>query len=131
MTLDKQKKKELAAAFAKSFRPMGIFQLRNTGNGKIFVGAAMDLDGMRNRIAFSAGQHEAPFNELKEEWARFGPDSFVYEILDQLKPQTDSPADRAELAQLKAELDALLELWLDKLQPYGDKGYNKKKVIRA
>lgn len=128
MTLDKQRKKEIATAYAKSFRPMGIFQLRNLENGKIFVGAAMDLDGMRNRIAFSAGQQVVPFDELKEDWARYGADSFVYEIVDQLKPKTDSLADRAELAQYKADLDELLELWLDKLQPYDDKGYNRRKT---
>ena len=127
MTLDKQKKKELATAYAKSFRPMGIFQLRNRENGKIYLGAAMDLEGMRNRIAFSAGQQFVPFDDIKEDWARFGADSFVYEIVDQLKPKTDLLADRAELAPYKAELDALLELWLEKLQPYGDKGYNKRK----
>lgn len=127
MTLDKQKKKEIATAYAKSFRPMGIFQLRNEETGKIYVGAAMDLDGMRNRIAFSAAQQVVPFDELKEDWARYGADSFVYEIVDQLKPKTDSLADRAELAQYKADLDELLELWLDKLQPYDDKGYNKRK----
>lgn len=126
--LEKQKKKELAAAFAKSFRPMGIYQLRNKLNGKIYLGAAMDLDGMRNRIAFSANMNEAPFYELKEDWAKHGPDSFLYEIVDRLKPQSDSPADKAELAQYRDELDALLELWLDKLQPYGDKGYNKRKT---
>ena len=127
MTLDKQKKKEIAAAYAKSFRPMGIFQLRNKENGKIFVGAAMDLDGMRNRIAFFGSPQEAPFHELKEEWARYGPERFEFEIVDRLKPKTDSLADPAELAAYKAELGGLLELWLDKLQPYGDKGYNKRK----
>lgn len=128
MTLDKQRKKEIATAYAKSFRPMGIFQLRNLENGKIFVGAAMDLDGMRNRIAFFGGPQEAPFHELKEEWAQYGPERFVFEIVDRLKPKSDSLDDPAELNQYKAELDELLELWLDKLQPYDDKGYNRRKT---
>lgn len=128
MTLDKQQKKQLAAQFAKSFRPMGIFQLRNKITDKIYVGAAMDLDGMRNRIAFFAGQNDAPFYEIKEDWIKHGPDSFVFEVLDRLKPQADEVSDEGELAAYKSDLEALLALWLEKLQPYGDKGYNRRKL---
>jgi hypothetical protein len=126
MTLDKQRKKELADAYARSFRPMGVFQLRNTENGKIYVGAAMDLDGMRNRVHFMGGQSE-PFAVLREDWRRYGPESFVFEILDRLEPKEESLASPDDLAKYKEELDALLELWLEKLQPYGDRGYNKPK----
>jgi hypothetical protein len=127
MTLDKQKKKELASAYAQSFRPMGIFQIRNTENGKIYVGASMDLDGMRNRIAFIGGL-AVPFFELKEDWQHYGAERFVFEILDQLKPLEESQSDRSEPAKYRKELDALLELWLEKLQPYDNKGYNKRKT---
>ncbi|WP_276353328.1 GIY-YIG nuclease family protein [Cohnella caldifontis] len=126
MTLEKQRKKELADAYARSFRPMGVFQLRNTANGKIYVGAAMDLDGMRNRVFFMGGQTE-PFAVLRQDWRQYGPESFAFEILDRLDPKEDSLASQADLAKYKEELDALLELWLEKLQPYGDRGYNKPK----
>lgn len=127
MTLDKQQKKELASAYAQSFRPMGIFQVRNTANGKIFVKSTMDLDGMRNRFEFMKNMGN-PFHELKSDWGQYGADAFVFEVLDQLKPQEESLNDPSELSKYEDELEALLELWLEKLQPYDDKGYNKRKI---
>ncbi|WP_123042405.1 GIY-YIG nuclease family protein [Cohnella candidum] len=127
MTIEKQRKKELSNAFAQSFRPMGIFQIRNLENGKIFVGSAMDLNGMRNRVTFMGGL-EPPFHELKEDWRKYGGGRFVFEVLDELKPLEDAQPTPEELAKCRKELEGLLELWLEKLQPYGDQGYNKQKT---
>ena len=54
-------------------------------------------------------------------WREFGADKFAFEILDELTPQADPAHDyRADLAFLE-------ELWLEQLQPYGERGYNEKK----
>lgn len=127
MTLDKQKKKELADAYVQTFRPMGIYQIRNMENGKVYVDASMDLDGMRNRFEFSLKMNNAPFLFMKEDWARYGGDRFAFEVLDRLEPEKDETAGPNEREKYRGELDALLELWLEKLQPYGEMGYNKRK----
>ena len=51
----------------------------------------------------------------------------MFEELDRIKPFEEIKSDASELKNYKDEVDALLELWLEKLQPYGDKGYNKPK----
>ncbi|WP_025692741.1 GIY-YIG nuclease family protein [Paenibacillus zanthoxyli] len=127
MSLDKQKKKELASAYAQSFRPMGVYQIRNVKNGKILVLGSMDLPGARNRFAFFQQTNMNSINELKQDWKEHGGDSFVFEELDQIKPREENLNDISELKEYQEEVDALLELWIEKLQPFGDKGYNKPK----
>jgi len=127
MTLDKQQKKELATAYKQSFRPMGVYQIRNTENGKILVGGSMDLEGMNNRLTFSKQMNSNTFMELKDDWNRYGGEAFVFEVLDRIKPREEQMNDPSELAAYKEEVETLLDLWLEKLQPYGEKGYNKPK----
>ncbi|AKG34194.1 GIY-YIG nuclease family protein [Paenibacillus durus] len=127
MSLDKQKKKELASAYAQSFRPMGVYQIRNVKNGKILVLGSMDLTGAKNRLEFLQQTNINNINELKQDWKEYGGDSFVFEELDQIKPREEILNDISELNEYQEEVDALLELWIEKLQPFGDKGYNKPK----
>ncbi len=127
MSMDKQKKKELASAYVQSFRPMGVYQIRNVKNGKILVLGSMDLTGARNRLEFMRQSNLNNIHELKQDWNEYGGDSFVFEELDQIKPREEILNDRSELNEYQEEVDALLELWIEKLQPFGDKGYNKPK----
>ncbi|MFD1773722.1 GIY-YIG nuclease family protein [Paenibacillus rhizophilus] len=127
MALDKQKKKELASAYAQSFRPMGVYQIRNVKNGKILVLGSMDLTGAGNRLAFMQQSNLNSIHELQKDWKECGGDSFVFEELDQIKPREETMNDISELKDYQEEVDALLELWIEKLQPFGDKGYNKPK----
>ncbi|MDF2927197.1 MAG: hypothetical protein K0R57_6111 [Paenibacillaceae bacterium] len=127
MSLDRDKKKEIATAYKQTFRRMGIYQIRNAQNGKIFVDGSMDLDGSRNRLEFQRQTNMCTMFELKADWALYGKDSFVFEELDEIKPREETLSDPSELKAYKEEVNELLELWLEKLQPYGDQGYNKPK----
>lgn len=125
MLLDKQKKKELVTAYKQSFRPMGVYQIRNVDNGKIFVDGSMDLDGARNRLEFQKQINMNPLPELKQDWAAYGGKSFVFEELDRIKPLKEAPGDATDSTKFRDEVDALRDLWIEKLQPFGDVGYNK------
>jgi hypothetical protein len=127
MTLDKIRKKELASAYAQSFRPMGVYQIRNVKNGKIYVDGSMDLDGARNRLEFMKQTNLCTLRELQRDWAANGADSFVFEVLDQIKPREETLGNPSELKSYRDEVGALAELWMEKLQPYGDRGYNRPK----
>lgn len=101
---------------------MGVYQIRNKVNGKIQVLSSLNLDGALNRFKFdlkmglTIGLWE---RELKEDLARYGPENFVLEALDRLKPVEEPGYDYRE------DLKALEALYLEKLRPYGDRGYNK------
>ncbi len=117
-------KKAAILAYKASRRPIGIFQVRNMVNEKIFVGSTLNLDAMFNRIRFQlyAGSH--PNKLLVADWKQYGTGKFAFEVLEEIFPREDPNYDYA------ADLETLEDLWLEKLQPYGDKGYNEKKKTR-
>lgn len=114
-------RKERKFIYKNTPTPMGVYQIRNTANDKVLVGGSLNLDGRRNRFNFELAQGTTSTDrEMKRDWERFGASSFVFEVLEQLKPVDDPRHD------YKADLADLEKKWLDKLQPYGDRGYNKK-----
>jgi Family of unknown function (DUF6150) len=113
-------KKALTREYKESQRPMGVYQVRNTVNGKLLVGASVDLPSIlnRHRADLRMGGHRN--HELQNDWNEFGAEAFEFEILDTLTPP--------ELPDYKPkdDLQALEELWLDKLSPFEERGYNVK-----
>ncbi len=103
---------------------MGVFLIRNLVNDKVFVGSTMNLDAMFNRIRFQlfAGAH--PIKDLENDWKQFGAGKFEFEVLEEVFPREDPNYDYA------ADLETLEDLWLEKLEPYGDTGYNERKKTR-
>ncbi len=111
-------KKALLREYRESPRPMGVYQVRNTANGKVLVGASVNLPAIlnRHRAELRAGGHRN--RELQKDWAEFGPEAFEFEVLDTLAPPERPDYDASD------DLRALEELWLDKLSPFGERGYN-------
>ena len=102
----------------------GIFQVRNKANGRILLGSSLNLDGPLNRHKFmlSIGRH--PNEYLQEEWIRYGPDKFVFEIMEVARVKDDPDFN------LDDELTLLEQIWLEKTRPFGETGYNKDARIR-
>lgn len=87
-------------------------------NGKILVGSTNNLKNL-NGIKFMLEMNNYTTNkELQKEWNEYGVGAFVFEVLEKLKKKDDSCFNEKE------ELQALEEKWLEKLQPYGEQGYN-------
>ncbi len=112
---------ELKRAYKNQPRDMGIYQIKNLVNGKIFVNSSPNLDGSLNRYRMAAKYNWgwSGNRQLDAEMKEYGPENFEFEILDRLKPNEDP------LYDYKEDLEALEELWLEKLQPYGERGYHK------
>ncbi len=118
-------KKELIKRYKQTIIAMGIYQIKNTMNGKIFIGSAKDLHGIinSNKFQLKNGSH---FNkEMQNDYNQFGEDKFVFEVLDYLKPKEDQNYNYSK------ELKVLEEMWLEKLLPYNEKGYNKRRGIKS
>jgi hypothetical protein len=110
--------KELKEEYkAKKFR-IGVFQIRNTINGKIYIDGSLDLNAIwnRNRVELNFGTHRN--NVLQKEWKEFGEENFRYEILSEID-QSDG-----EQIDYKKEVKLLTEMFVDELKPFMDKGYN-------
>ncbi len=112
-------KKELIKEYKRTLRPMGLYIVKNLENGKILIGSSKDLPGRLNRFKFELEFGTGANKELLADYKKLGPDKFTFEVLDKLEPKEDPEYDYTE------DLQALEDLWLDKLKPFGEKGYNK------
>jgi len=113
---------EIKKQYKQTVQPMGIYIIKNNVNGKIFLGKSKNLNGKINSNKFQLKYGSHLNKELQQDYNKYGEDNFSFEILDQLKHDNDLTKDFTK------DLETLEELWLEKLQPYGDKGYNKRKI---
>jgi hypothetical protein len=102
----------------------GVFQVKNTVNGKVLLGSSLNLEGPLNRHRFmlTIGGHTN--RELQQDWNTHGPEAFVFEVLEVVKV-SDAPH-----FNLGDELTLLEQIWLEQLQPFGERGYNRDAKIR-
>jgi hypothetical protein len=112
-------RKAIKREYKESYRPAGVFQLRNTVSGRIFVSASPNLPAISNRLRMQldAGDY-VMLPELQREWKELGGDKFVFEVLEELTPPDGPGWDPTD------DLAALELLWLEQLEPWGTKGYN-------
>ena len=114
-------KKELKKKYKENLPPMGVYQIKNLVNGKVLIGSSMNLNGKANSFRFQlkAGSHMNSL--LQKDYNTLGDENFVFEIVDTLEPKDDPEYD------YKEDLKVFEEMWIEKLQPFEEKGYNKRK----
>jgi hypothetical protein len=113
-------RKEIIRRYKQTPRPMGIFQVRNTTNGKVFIGSSSDLPAMLNRQQAQLRFGSHPNRTLQKDWKELGPEAFSFEILDTIKAKEEPDYNPT------ADLRVLQEIWLEKLSPFNDRGYNER-----
>ncbi|NQX67741.1 LuxR family transcriptional regulator [Paenibacillus ferrarius] len=115
------RRQELQLQYKETKKEAGVFQFRNTINDKRWVVGTKNLRTMNGkRLELEMGNHRN--KPLQKEWNEFGSDAFVLEVLEVLEVKETGYFD---------ENDALKKLedkWLEELQPFDDRGYNKRKV---
>jgi len=119
-----QDKKQLKKDYQQTPRPMGVFLIRNNTSDKVLVGTSLDLPGIINRHKFQLDAGVHPNKALQADWNEFGAANFAFEIVDELTPRAGETID------YRAELEALEDLWLERLQPFNERGYNSPKLSR-
>lgn len=118
-------KKQLKKQYQETPLAKGVFLIRNNLNDKVFLASGVNLPGLMNRHKFQLVQGGHPNKQLQADWNALGSDNFAFEIVDELGPSAGPEVDE------RAEVEFLEDLWLDKLQPFGDRGYNEPKLSRA
>jgi hypothetical protein len=111
-------RKALTRQYKEGERPIGVFRVHNTVEDRSFVGASPDLPAMLNRQRFQLASGGHPNRRLQQDWNRLGAEAFAFEVLDTLE-RSEAPGwdPREDLRQLE-------QLWLEKLEAYGERGYN-------
>ena len=117
-------KKEIKQEYKEREKIAGVFQVKNIANGKVLLGSSLNLDGPLNshRFMLKIGSHRN--KELQQEWNEYGPDKFIFEILEVVEIKDDPHFN------LNDELTLLEDIWLEKLKPFGERGYNTISKIR-
>lgn len=121
---DPHRRRDLKRAYQERPKRAGVFQIKNTVNGKVLLGSSLNLDGPLNghRFMLVAGSHRNA--ALQRDWHEHGAAAFVLEILEVVRV-TDDPG-----FNVSDELELLEQLWLERLTPFGDRGYNDRGPIR-
>ena len=117
-------RKELQREYTERVKPSGVYQVKNVANGKVLLGSSLNIEGLLNRHRFTLRLNSHPNKELQKDWNELGPDQFVFEVLEVVQVQDDPNFN------LKDELTLLEQIWLEKLQPFGERGYNNNASIR-
>lgn len=117
-------RKEIHREYKEHIKPAGIFQVKNIANGKVLLGSSLNLEGPLNSHQFMLKIGSHTNKALQNDWNTFGPDQFIFEILEVVKVSDDPNFN------LKDELTLLEQIWLEKLQPFGERGYNLNERIR-
>jgi group I intron endonuclease len=125
MENNKKTRKELQKEYLERVKPSGVYQVKNIRNGKVLLGSSLNLEGPLNRHRFMLKIGSHTNKELQKDWNEMGPDAFIFEILEEVKRRDDDPN-----FNLKDELTLLEMIWLEKLQPVGERGYNLNAHIR-
>jgi group I intron endonuclease len=117
-------REELKREYKERKKPAGVFQVRNTVNGKVLLGSSLNLEGPLNSHKFKLSIGKHPNSQLQKDWNELGADRFVFEILE-----TVTFSDNPDF-NLEDELTLIEQIWIEKLQPFGEKGYNPDARIR-
>jgi group I intron endonuclease len=117
-------KEEIRREYKERAKPAGVFQVRNKANGKVLLGSSLNLEGPLNAHKFmlTIGRHR---NEaLQKDWDQYGADQFAFEILEVITVKDDPNFNLGD------ELTLIEQIWIEKIQPFGERGYNTGDNIR-
>lgn len=117
-------RKDIHREYKERVKPAGVYQVKNIVNGKVLLGSSLNLEGPLNRHKFMLKIRSHPNKALQKDWDELGPDKFAFEILEEVKTKEDPNFN------LKDELTLMEQIWLEELQPFGERGYNINEKIR-
>lgn len=117
-------RKEMKRKYLETPKQAGIFQVKNTVNGKVLLGSSTNLHGPLNKHRFmlSIGGHQN--QALQRDWQQHGADAFTFEVLEVVQ-QKDEPG-----FSVADELTLLEQIWLERLSPLAPRGYNMDTRLR-
>ena len=118
-----QSRKALVRAYKETARPMGVYRVRNVQNGRSLVRASVDLPAALNRERAQLRLDGHRSRDLQRDWNALGPDAFTFEVLDTL----EAPAGQPDYDP-RHDLQTLERLWLERLEPFGERGYTPRPV---
>lgn len=90
----------------------GIYQIKNSVNGKVYVGSAIDIYARwkKHRTELRTGKHHC--SKLMRAWQKYGEQSFEFGVLELVPPERSALLGREQY-------------WIDVTGAFGVAGYNE------
>ncbi len=111
-------KKKLKQQYLETKTRAGVYLIRNQVTGRAFIAGSANAEGALSRCRFELRHGLHRHMALAQDWAEYGEDNFIFEVLDTVKP-SDDPAFNAAQA-----LDELVSLWRQEIPSTGQFGYD-------
>jgi hypothetical protein len=109
--LNSEARRQARAAYKERVPLGGVYAITNTVTGERLVEATQSLAASRNRFEFAQTTGSAVSLRLQKDWDTYGSDSFVFEVLEELRRgKTQTSQEFAD------DLKLLKEMWLEKSQ---------------
>ncbi len=102
-------RKALRGAYKERAIIGGVGAVRNLKNGRMLIESAADIAAKKNRFEFARSSGLCIYPRLQKDWDQFGPDAFIYEVLEQLEKPEDQ--DAKEFAE---NITLLEKIWIEK-----------------
>ena len=124
MHIGSDRKKELKRAYKERPKSAGVFQIKNTINGRLLLCSSLNLDTAFNkhRFALKLGSHRN--KGLQKDWNEYGALAFAFEILETVTMSDDAGFN------LLDELTLLEQIWFEQVRADFERGYNETEHIR-
>lgn len=113
-------KKQLTKDYKQQKQPAGVYAVHNKVDNKMYIGTSKNLPAVVRRFEFTLQMESFPYQNLIDDYKKFGKEMFEIKILDELELKNETEKE------IDAELKELEELWIEKLQNEGVSFYNKK-----
>ena len=114
-------RKEINNLYKEKEFTIGVFQIRNAVNNKVFIDSGLDLDALWNRSKFELNGGTHLNKELQKDWKEFGGDQFQFEILSEIEQD-----DEGRPRNYRKEAKLLATKFIEALQSTDQKGYHSR-----
>lgn len=119
--MNSDKKKALTKAYkakvASEEIKSGVYQVRNMLNGKVYIATARNIKKLEG-IKFQLNNRSFMNSDLQQDWSALGEENFTIEVLESFEEDGHAVTTSKKMKDLEQK-------WLEKTQPYGDKGYHR------
>lgn len=106
-----QRKRDLKNAYKCRTVIGGVYTIRCGATGEVWLRASADLQGTKNRFAFSLETGSCPEPCVADALRRYGPECLTIEVLEELE-KGELQTDR----EFSGDIDTLLGLWREKTE---------------
>ncbi|TCL38061.1 hypothetical protein EV210_10427 [Anaerospora hongkongensis] len=107
--MNKLSKKDLKEQYKNRVIIGGVYCVECSAAGNRWLRATTDMQGAKNRFAFSVSTNSCPETCMMEAWKQFGATAFSFTILEELEKKEIQTAQ-----EFSDDVNTLLELWTEK-----------------